>query len=414
MSEAVYKIIRKDILEVKDRNPFLTEDNAFIAWFIRTFISQNEQQAIDSITGKIHDKGIDALYIDHDIEKIYILQGKFHYKLNKVNEGRSDIIALADTGRILMTEEKRGLETIKIKANVDVQKKIEKAHNLIHKKRYALQLYYITTGKVSETHLNEAEEKIEDWENANYEAFTGKDLIRQMQDHLLGLSPPVPEIRLEISSDFFNRNDTDSRIESWVFSMKGSEIANVYKNPEIGERLFARNIRGYQGDTMVNTAIEITAKKNPQNFWYLNNGITIICDGAKYVSDGAKKFMRVKNAQVINGQQTTRTLSLSKRANKVSVLSKLLVIPRDTQEQAKKFEDLVNSIVAATNWQNAISVADLRSNDRIQTKIHREMKKLNYLYMNKSMKKAEARRIHGNNFKQIIDKLEMAQYAAAC
>ena len=130
MSEAVYKVIRKDILEVKDRNPFLTEDNAFVAWFARTFITQNEKQAVEAITGKSRDEGIDALYIDHDFDKVYVLQGKFHYELNNATESRSDVIALADIGRILMTEDRRALESVKNDANGDVQKLLDKAHSV--------------------------------------------------------------------------------------------------------------------------------------------------------------------------------------------------------------------------------------------------------------------------------------------
>ena len=78
----------------------------------------------------------------------------------------------------------------------------------------------------------------------------------------------------------------------------------------IEKKLFARNIRGFLGmKSPVNKGMEETLKKEPERFFYYNNGVTIICDEAERKSSGGRDILQVANPQVINGQQTTRTLA---------------------------------------------------------------------------------------------------------
>ena len=62
-----------------------------------------------------------------------------------------------------------------------------------------------------------------------------------------------------------------------------------------------------------NRGMEATLQKEPEYFWYYNNGITIVCDEAKQESSRGRQILRVTNPQVINGQQTTRTLAARRR-----------------------------------------------------------------------------------------------------
>jgi len=123
----------------------------------------------------------------------------------------------------------------------------------------------------------------------------------------------------------------------------------------------------------------------------------------------------VINPQMINGQQTTRTLhgqdSLNQRA---SILVRVIAVRRDTDGGGDDFETLVSRIVAATNSQNAIRPSDLMANDRIQIQIQRELRKLGYHYIRKRQSKGEAKREPGMQFRYFITKEELAQAVAAC
>ena len=98
--------------------------------------------------------------------------------------------------------------------------------------------------------------------------------------------------------------------------MSGQAVGELYKFA--GVRLFARNVRGYLGSTEINRGMDNTISDEPEFFWYYNNGITIICDHAERVSSGGKDTLNVTNPQIINGQQTTRTLSEEPAAQRKS------------------------------------------------------------------------------------------------
>ncbi len=181
---------------------------------------------------------------------------------------------------------------------------------------------------------------------------------------------------------------------------------------KVGRRLFAKNIRGWLGsNTHINKSIEETIKKEPYNFWYFNNGITIVCDDAKRETQGGQDAIIIDGAQIINGQQTTRTLCESDSKD-TNVLVKIIKIPRDFESNGD-YDVLVNSIVRSTNWQNYILPSDLVSNDYIQVLLEKEFRKQGYQYIRKNMSKSEARTMYGHGFHQ-IDKRELAQAVAAC
>jgi hypothetical protein len=205
--------------------------------------------------------------------------------------------------------------------------------------------------------------------------------------------------------------DETTQITSWVFTMLGKEIGKIYKNA--GRRLFARNIRGFLGNTDINRGLKETLKGRPEYFWYFNNGITIIGDSVSTDTSNGQKYLYISNPQIINGQQTTRALAEEGKANS-TVLVKLITVNRDTLEGRLKYGQLVSDIVSATNFQNEISLSDLRSNDQEQIRLERELRKWNILYIRKRQSKAEMRQIHGSKYKLMIKKDDLARSVAGC
>jgi hypothetical protein len=191
--------------------------------------------------------------------------------------------------------------------------------------------------------------------------------------------------------------------------MAATDVGALFKKS--GIRLFARNIRGYLGESPeINEAMAETVKSEPENFWYYNNGVTIVCDEAKREVEGGSDVLRVERAQVINGQQTTRTLEMTP-SRKESVLVKVIRIPRSPGDHTR-YEDLVSAIVRATNWQNPIEQSDLISKDYIQVYLERELRKRGYQYLRKRESRSEARRRADSEVHFQITKFELAQAVA--
>jgi len=128
------------------------------------------------------------------------------------------------------------------------------------------------------------------------------------------------------------------------------------------EDIFEGNVRDYQGNTEVNKQIRETLTSPPgEDFWWLNNGISVICTSATL----SGKTLTLENAEVVNGLQTSREVFAVFGAqvdsqDTRSVLVRVLV----PQEDASR-----DRIIKATNSQTSIPSASLRATD----KIHRDI-----------------------------------------
>ena len=68
---------------------------------------------------------------------------------------------------------------------------------------------------------------------------------------------------------------------SFVFHSSASDMADLYE--EHGEKILQQNIRTSEGDTETNLAIYRTAVgRDSENFYYFNNGVTILCDSCEF------------------------------------------------------------------------------------------------------------------------------------
>lgn len=127
--------------------------------------------------------------------------------------------------------------------------------------------------------------------------------------------------------------------------------------------LFDSNVRAYLGTNLVNVDIAETLSNSlSPNFWWLNNGVTILATSASLVG----KTLKLKDIQIVNGLQTTESiyryysstppLSVDHR----SLLVKVIV----SQE-----ENVRDQVIRATNNQSLVEPAALHATDRIQRSI---------------------------------------------
>lgn len=406
--------IKEEIEQIRKEKPRLRDDSAFVLWFLTAYLADSEEEALNSLTGEKGDKGIDAILFDHENKKIYVVQGKFHRKPG-IKEKRNDVLAFAEIGTIPWKDRNLIDNFILKLAPAD---KFEELIKCVMQKNYSLHLYYVTTGICSETLRREAKA----WARQaggqlEISIFDMKQLITIYKDYLEGVAPAVPSLELRIASEngihsegIIHRYDPRTKIEAWVFSMPARDVGEMFK---YGIRLFARNIRGYLGSSNeINKAMEKTINEEPHNFWYYNNGITIVCDEAKLETRGGQNVLIVERPQIINGQQTTRTLNKNPSTD-ASVIVRVIKIPR-TEGQEIEYKQLVSSIVRATNWQNAIKPSDLVSNDHVQVWLERQLRKKRYLYLRKRQTKQEIRRIFGSSGYFLIKKEELAKAVASC
>jgi hypothetical protein len=174
-----------------------------------------------------------------------------------------------------------------------------------------------------------------------------------------------------------------------VGRMPVTEVAALMKTH--GDRLLERNIRRYLGlhGNRVNEGIRATLRSaTPTDFYFFNNGLTMICDHFKYNAlQGGNFQVLAENLQIVNGAQTCMTIfrTLEEIATRgeslptdASVLVRLYELPREN-------EDIVLQITHATNSQNPVDLKDLRSNDAVQQRLELSLDALGFSYRRKRM-----------------------------
>ncbi len=129
--------------------------------------------------------------------------------------------------------------------------------------------------------------------------------------------------------------------------------------------IFDWNVRDYQGNVEVNREISesLNDDEGPE-FWWLNNGVTIVCSKTSIVS----KTYVLDDVQIVNGLQTSHTIFRVLRnvapehpALNRSVLVRILVTGSDAATRDR--------VIRATNRQTSVPAASLRATDDIQRNI---------------------------------------------
>ncbi|MCH5224229.1 MAG: AIPR family protein [Muribaculaceae bacterium] len=129
--------------------------------------------------------------------------------------------------------------------------------------------------------------------------------------------------------------------------------------------IFESNVRDYQGKNSVNSCIADTLhNKNLEDFWWLNNGITILSDKIIPITN---RQLSILNPAIVNGLQTSTEIFNFFSANKDRlnneercVLVRFIVPPS---------EEVRDDIIFATNNQTNIPKSSLRVTDPIHLQI---------------------------------------------
>lgn len=151
---------------------------------------------------------------------------------------------------------------------------------------------------------------------------------------------------------------------NYVVIAKLGDYYGFVKNGEgkLRRYLFDSNVRAFLGYNSVNEDIDNTLRNpNGVNFWWLNNGITILADNAKIVG----RQLHLKGVQIVNGLQTTETLYRHFASGRAESLDSEILIKVLTLKDA----DVRYRILQATNNQSDVASFSLHATDEIQRNI---------------------------------------------
>ena len=355
---------------------------AFVYLCVKTMLDLDADEAFDCLTEGGGDFGVDAIHLTEEVDgefSVTVFQAKYSGKLegnaNFPGNGIEDMINairhIFDPGAEL------GAINDRLKVKVEAARSLIKDGFIPRVRAIACNnglKWKDADGQQAIDRANFGDQVT--WEHVNHDVLVS----------IFQRTKPVDET-LRLTGKALVEDMNYSRV--CIGRVPVTEIATLMKAH--GDRLLERNIRRYLGlhGNRVNEGIRTTLlSDNPTNFYFFNNGLTLVCNDFSYNALQSSDFqVKVENLQIVNGGQTCMTIykTLEEMHAKgqalpadASVLVRIYKLPKDN-------EDIVLQITHATNSQNPVDLKDLRSNDQKQQQLEASVSELGYNYRRKRM-----------------------------
>lgn len=382
------KQIEEDIREYQEEYSYIPniekDEWAFNYWVLeKLFYEENE--LIEEKIVDYHDLGIDAYEIYDDTKEVYLIQNKYYNDKTKItaeyikNDFLLRAITALENGTYTKSDELQSFFTkykdsddftvylqlfVTNNERVIAAEKYVREFNCNHPKYHAAIFY-----------LDDIKEK-----------YFGE--VKQLKKSITVYIESVNKgTILNINSESYKlANVIDAR---YVFTPVVSVFRLYRDSIEKGYPIFDMNIREYLGNKGVNKNIYKTLldTEDRKNFFYYNNGITIICDQMSKINQQSSNpdmnaVFSIDNPQIVNGCQTVNSIyealknidpsNLEKEFKDTFVMLKILEIDRTKSDD----EILYHNIVKYNNSQNAIDektfVANASEFKRVQVELERK------------------------------------------
>lgn len=410
------KQILEDISLIRENNKYITnidKDEWVFNYWILENIYNVDPELIESQIIEYNDMGIDAYEFIEETKDLYIIQNKFYsdtsilsehyvkndFLLRPVNALKNNTYTRSkDLQNIFNKYKNHDDFTVHLELYVTNNIKNERISKYINEfnlkdTKYVANIYY----------LNDIKEK-----------YYGEFIYKQ-NNITVNIDTIVKGTILNINNSSYKlKNIIDAR---YVFTPI-TTIYKIYRDAlEKQYPIFDKNIREYLGSTGVNKKIidTLTNKEDRVNFFYYNNGITLICKEMSTIKTVKSNFNRnaqfsVKNPQIVNGCQTVNSIyevlknvdpnSLEEDFKDTFVMLKVLQI--DSKNDYEK--ELYENIVKYNNSQNSIDEKTFVSNNSMFLRFQREFEKRGFLLLIKQSDK----NTYKNKYKSIATLQENA------
>lgn len=159
------------------------------------------------------------------------------------------------------------------------------------------------------------------------------------------------EVRVKLGTSRFL--DVKGPENHMTFVIQGIQLNQIFTHHR--NSLFNWNIRKFlKHGSRINKRITETIVNSPETFYYLNNGISALCENFKLNKDNRELI--IKRLQIVNGVQTIGAIGNISLQDHFSELSKTQVLVKLTAvEKASNEKGLAGAIIRANNTHNLIT-----------------------------------------------------------
>ncbi len=353
--------------EIKDGNKSAEEietknlSRSLAAYALQKLSGLEVGKCAAAVTDDYNDNGIDAVLYDHLAGKFYFLQAKLkgdsppdQGETKKFVDGVRDLL----TGRYE-------------RFNELVQNRIEEIEDALERPGVTLVIVMAHTADKLGLH---AARDIDDLiaelqgEGKQVEEYINYNLERAHGDLLTEVAYPIINDKISLE----NWNFVKEPYRTYYGQVHVSDLVRLHKIH--GKGLFEKNIRNYLGSSDVNKAIDKTLKEAPDHLFFLNNGITAICDKIDPFTKGSKdkQNFHVNGFSVVNGAQTVGSIARELIDYDAALLvpGKILLTLIEVPKEKHLFG---KQITEARNFQNRVYNSYFAALDDQQERIRREL-----------------------------------------
>lgn len=345
---------------------------AFSAYVLQTRFGIDAKLAAQSVLDDYNDQGIDAIYFEEGSRTLFIVQSKF----------KSREQFLLPEAQSLMT----GVELLLDKNFQAFNQNFNNSQDYIENaldECDSIQVLIAYTGSgIAGTANNEMQRKLaalvergEAQLRMQVDEFTAQDV-----EEALRAEQAISAVNEKVA---VYKCATTVEPRSVVFGVaKVNDLVSLHN--KYGKALYEKNIRYFIGTGRrgVNSAIKQTLLTNPQDFFFLNNGITMVgnhVEPKRLQNKGGPRNIQVLGLSVVNGAQTIASAAQFMDENPTADIS-----------QAKVMVTIINTgndafhkqVTKARNLQNPVDLANFAALDDTQERLRQEMKMfgVEYLY----------------------------------
>lgn len=335
----------------------------FCLYTLKSITNLEYTEISDSITDGFNDFGIDCLFWDRRTNIFYIIQSKWIKSANGGIE-KGEILKFLEGIKKLLTFDFEGFnEKIKNK-----KKDINEAflNNEVKVKIIASYTGNTLSAPVLDSIKSFLDEFNDPEEVIFFEEFNLRDAHRCLT---LGLDGKPINANIDIVQ--WGKNDDPVKV---IYGQINCMFyVDVFKNHKL--RLFSQNIRGFMGESDINSEIIKSLLTDPSSFFYFNNGITILTKkmqkSAYGGNDRSTGHFLCEDITIINGAQTVGSIYEAYKLNPEQI-GKAFVFTRiiSLENCPKDFE---RKVTVATNTQNKIEKKDFVSLEPEQIRLKTEL-----------------------------------------
>lgn len=159
---------------------------------------------------------------------------------------------------------------------------------------------------------------------------------------------------------------------SIVCNVSALSLKKLWKK-EGNRGLLSMNLRYYIKAASIDSKIEDSLLFDSENFWYLNNGIIIVCNDFRIIGNE----LRLDQFSIVNGGQTSRMIGTIPFNRDFSLLCKVIKNTFETNNEKNTF---ISKVAEASNTQKPIKPKDIIAN-RIEQRNLKSMMQENGVFI---------------------------------